>query len=140
MMHSVPWRSFNGVSGTFRFAGEQADDEFNLIFLRARYFDPRIGRFISADPFPGFKRDPQSLNKYAYAQNNPVGNVDPQGTSIIDKTAKWVHGGAKLTKGLPLISKATAFNKNLTQMEKDLTRCINPTSAIRRRSLNGVIG
>ena len=45
----------------------------------ARYYDPLIGRFISADtivPKPG---DPQSLNRYSYVRNNPLKYTDPSG-------------------------------------------------------------
>jgi RHS repeat-associated protein len=47
--------------------------------LRARYYDPAIGRFLSADPLVGAPSQPQTLNRYAYALNNPVNRVDPTG-------------------------------------------------------------
>ena len=58
--------------------GEPRDDS-GLTYLRARYYNPGIGRFLSADPFPGFAGSPQSLNRYAYAGNNPVNRQDPSG-------------------------------------------------------------
>ena len=57
----------------FRYCGEYYDAETGFIYLRARYYDPTIGRFISEDPI----RD--GLNWYAYANNNPVMFVDPSG-------------------------------------------------------------
>ncbi|MCP4360175.1 MAG: RHS repeat-associated core domain-containing protein, partial [Chloroflexi bacterium] len=81
-------RSFTGNIGQpFTFAGEQTDDELGLIFLRARYFDPQIGRFISSDFFPGFSMDTQSINSYIYTQNNPVNYADPNGEFIITALA-----------------------------------------------------
>ena len=50
-----------------------------MYFYNARYYDPALGRFISADtivPQPG---NPQSLNRYSYAANNPLRFVDPSG-------------------------------------------------------------
>ena len=54
------------------FTGEQRDSGSNLYYLRARYYDPSIGRFLSKDPLP-------MGNVYAYAGNNPVNFVDPSG-------------------------------------------------------------
>jgi RHS repeat-associated protein len=66
------------------FAGEQYDsrarqNSTGLYYLRARYYDPAIGRFLSADPLAGAPAQPQTLNRYAYALNNPVNRVDPTG-------------------------------------------------------------
>jgi RHS repeat-associated protein len=58
---------------------EYWDQDAQLLYLRARWYDPRIGSFISADLFEGKQRDPRSLNRYAYAASNPVHNTDPGG-------------------------------------------------------------
>ena len=63
----------------FLFTGEQMDSETGLIYLRARYYDPETGRFISKDPFTGFATVPSSLNRYTYVQNNPALYTDPSG-------------------------------------------------------------
>ncbi len=68
------------TTNTFRFTGEHQDAS-GLVYLRARYYDPSIGRFISRDTFPGFLGANQSLNRYAYAYNNPVNLSDPTGNS-----------------------------------------------------------
>lgn len=56
-------------------------DGTGLIYMRARYYDPEVGRFITADPMPGRPDLPQTLNPYAYAHNNPVNLTDPAGLS-----------------------------------------------------------
>nr|MBA2364227.1 RHS repeat-associated core domain-containing protein [Chloroflexia bacterium] len=56
------------ASGAFRFTGEQLDLT-GLYFLRAMYYDPAKGRFLSRNPFPGYADDPRTLNPYAYAGN-----------------------------------------------------------------------
>ena len=61
----------------FRYCGEYYDTETGFIYLRARYYDPELGRFISEDP----ARD--EVNWYSYANNNPVTFIDPLGLSII---------------------------------------------------------
>lgn len=61
------------------FTSHEHDDELGLIYMKARYYDPVLGRFISPDsiiPEPG---DPQSWNRYAYVRNNPFNAVDPTG-------------------------------------------------------------
>ena len=57
----------------FEYCGEYFDDETGLIYLRNRYYDPTIGRFITEDP----ARDGE--NWYVYAGNNPVNFVDADG-------------------------------------------------------------
>ena len=61
------------------FAGEYWDQDSQLLYLRARWYDPQIGRFISADPFEGRQTDPKSLNRYSYAHGDPVHGTDPTG-------------------------------------------------------------
>ena len=58
--------------------GQVEDDSTSLSYLNARYYDPGIGRFISPDPLYS-PAEPQSLNPYSYATNNPVGKSDPSG-------------------------------------------------------------
>ena len=66
----------------FRYSGEYYDAETGFIYLRARYYDPSIGRFISEDSI----RD--GTNWYAYCENNPVLFVDPTGLDPVPQWAK----------------------------------------------------
>ena len=68
----------------FRYRSYYYDPETNLYYLNTRYYDPETGRFISQDDVSYL--DPESvngLNLYAYCGNNPVMNVDPNGTFAI---------------------------------------------------------
>jgi RHS repeat-associated protein len=63
----------------FNFTGQRLDISTGLLYYGARYYDPALGRFISADtvvPEPG---NPQALNRYSYVLNNPLRYVDPTG-------------------------------------------------------------
>jgi RHS repeat-associated protein len=69
----------DGSGNPFTFAGEQVDGEVGLVYLRARYYEPTVGRFINRDAFTGFADSSQSLNRYVYVNNNSVNSVDPSG-------------------------------------------------------------
>ena len=62
------------IENRFRFAGEQHDPVTEQYYLRARYYNPVIGRFMQEDTYHG-----DGLNLYAYVGNNPVRYVDPSG-------------------------------------------------------------
>jgi RHS repeat-associated protein len=56
------------------------DDGNGLYFMRARYYEPELMRFLQRDPgTSGNLMDPQTLNRYAYVRGNPVQLVDPTG-------------------------------------------------------------
>jgi RHS repeat-associated protein len=78
-----PFGSIRTQPGTansdFQYAGEQRDSETGLINLRARYYDPALGRFVSRDVVSGRAGFPQSYNRYSYAYNNPLRYIDPSG-------------------------------------------------------------
>ncbi|MBN1149235.1 MAG: RHS repeat-associated core domain-containing protein, partial [Anaerolineales bacterium] len=63
---------------SYGFAGEWVDGS-GLVFLRARYYAPQNGRFISKDTWPGDYSGPYSLHKWNYAFSNPVNVLDPSG-------------------------------------------------------------
>ncbi|RZQ59536.1 RHS repeat-associated core domain-containing protein [Amycolatopsis suaedae] len=67
------------------------NDETGLTHLGAREYDPKTGRFISADPVLD-QDDPQQMNGYAYANNAPATNSDPSGlywkTISVEKRVK----------------------------------------------------
>jgi RHS repeat-associated protein len=63
----------------FRYCGEYWDKETGTIYLRARYYNPVIGRFITEDSYWGEASDPLSLNLYTYCHNDPINLFDPSG-------------------------------------------------------------
>lgn len=76
--------NFIGNINPFRYRSYYYDTETKLYFLKTRYYDPEVGRFISPDSIEYL--DPETingLNLYAYCGNNPVMYTDPNGT------AKW---------------------------------------------------
>jgi len=61
------------------FTGHVNDVDSSLVYMQARYYDPTIGRFTSADPVKPTPGDFFSINRYAFVNNNPIANVDPDG-------------------------------------------------------------
>jgi RHS repeat-associated protein len=67
------------TANAYLFAGQQRDAVTGWDYLRARYLDADLGRFLSRDPFPGVLANPVSLQAYPYADLNPVNMIDPSG-------------------------------------------------------------
>jgi RHS repeat-associated protein len=76
-------RASSGVSTLFRFTGEQHDGETGFTYLRARYADPALGRFVSADTVQPNAPGTQGYNLYAYVAGNPTTWVDPSGHTAL---------------------------------------------------------
>ena len=69
-----------GNSGTtYGFTGEQYDETTNMLYLRARYYNPSTHSFMSRDPWNGDQTRPQSLNGWNYVEDNPVNLIDLTG-------------------------------------------------------------
>ena len=68
----------SGTSG-FGYTGEQEDASTGLVFLRARYYAPSVGVFVSKDPFKGWPTAPYSQHPYQYGYSNPLNRTDPSG-------------------------------------------------------------
>lgn len=89
----TPYGSVRGsetLPGTTRSFLDKTQDPSGLVAVGARYYDPALGRFMSADPLAD-PAAPQSLNAYTYALANPTSMVDPTGLAAI--TGDGVGGG-----------------------------------------------
>jgi RHS repeat-associated protein len=67
----------------FLFTGQQFDADSGFYHLRARYYQPGVGRFTSVDPYEGDIETPASLHKYTYSANDPVNKFDPSGEETL---------------------------------------------------------
>ena len=84
-------------SNPLQYAGRE-NDGTGLYYYRARYYSPKLGRFISQDPI-GLTG---GLNMYAYVRGNPVSLVDPLGLCAAHPTSLHCLGVAAGEKGLPI--------------------------------------
>jgi len=88
-----PFGNVANVAGTtanlFKYVGRYGvmDEGNGLSCIRARYYSPQLGRFVTKDPTTGEDGDSQSLNRYIYAMNNPVRRIDITGFSPKEATS-----------------------------------------------------
>ena len=120
----------------FRYRGYYYDTETGLYYLKTRYYDPAIGRFMTIDGIEYL--DPETingLNLYAYCNNNPVMNIDPNGNlprsleiviSSVGYTVDLYAFGLKMVlKHSPKISMIIA--REITKQTAGFTQYIRAT-------------
>ncbi len=61
------------------FTGHEQVDSVGIIHMNGRIYDPKLGRFLQADPIVQAPKNSQSLNRYSYVLNNPLSYTDPSG-------------------------------------------------------------
>ena len=83
----------------YRYCGEYYDKETEEVYLRARYYQPSVGRFITRDTYTGESNEPLSLHLYTYCYNNPIMYSDMDGNCPVIDWVKslWnrITGGSK---------------------------------------------
>jgi len=90
------------IPNPFKYIGRFGvmDEGNGLMYMRARYYDPEIGRFINKDPI-GLSG---GINLFTYAGNNPINFTDPQGLLGWDALIEWLAKRAAIfLSGLPEI-------------------------------------
>jgi RHS repeat-associated protein len=92
-----------GLPQSYLFDGKELDPETGLQYFGARYYDPRLGRWISADPLyrtrpEGGLADPVLLNLFAFGRDNPVGYGDPTGLDPCAADQSGCKKGAQYKK------------------------------------------
>lgn len=97
------------------FADHEHDAESGLYYMKARYYDPEVGRFVSPDPalndgstvFHSLGTAPQRLNSYTYVENKPLTHRDPDGregkvVDLLDYLERRVEVTAEFSKRTPV--------------------------------------
>lgn len=105
-----------------KFTGHEFDAESRLYYMGARYYDPALGRFLTADRVAPNHGDPQDLNRYAYARNNPTTLTDPTGEKfswlnfILSVAGGVLSGGLTTPVGYALEFSSTAGGGSISSV------------------------
>ncbi|WP_027092750.1 RHS repeat domain-containing protein [Cohnella thermotolerans] len=124
-------RQTEQVPNIFKYAGEVYDSETGLYYLRARYYDPSIGRFINEDTYEGQIDNPLSLNLYTYVENNPLIYSDPSGMCGI---RSWGDAGDCFVKAGKAVKTAAVATYNFF-IGDDLNTLLDPNSSQQEKDM-----
>ncbi|MBN2259837.1 MAG: RHS repeat-associated core domain-containing protein [Clostridiales bacterium] len=107
--------SYSNVPTTFLFSrgftGHEHLNDFNLINMNGRVYDPLLGRFLSPDNYIQWPDNAQSFNRYAYALNNPLKFTDPSGEFLSWTAAGMVGGLFNALGNMDNINSFSDFNR-----------------------------
>nr|WP_239535861.1 RHS repeat-associated core domain-containing protein [Dyella kyungheensis] len=115
------------------YTGHVSDADTGLVYMQARYYDPIAGRFLSMDPVGSQPGNLFDFNRFAYANDNPIANIDPDGRTCkkvgkayscqIDRVVTHVDGKTETHK-------ATAEDhKTYAAVEATLTQAVNAAAS-----------
>ncbi len=93
----------------YLYRGEQYDPALSAYYLRARYYQPGIGRFLTTDPIEGIPNKPISLHRYLYGNDNPINYTDPTGTMSF--------GNALITTAIVNVLAGIAVHQNFLGLQ-----------------------
>ena len=112
------------TDNNYRYTGEQLDPNLGFYYLRARYMDPRSGRFLGMDPFSGHEVNPVTLHRFIYANNIPSTAIDPSGN-----LAAMVLGGGTYARSASLGSVVPLQMLRAFRMALNIGRAVSATQA-----------
>ncbi len=93
----------------YGFADEWTDAS-GMQYLRARYYDPAVGRFVSRDRWGGLNYYPSSMNRWMYVGGNPINFTDPLG--LFPCPGNMMNNNCEITDWAPWLFRG--FQKNIT--------------------------
>jgi RHS repeat-associated protein len=112
--------STGSISQPFTYTGREYDQETGMYFYRARYYDPKVGRFVTKDPISFNGGD---VNLYAYVKNDPINLTDPEGELIFQAIGVATTAYALFKAGLDL-AEIKRLNKDRDRI--NCSKCESP--------------
>jgi RHS repeat-associated protein len=128
------------ISQPFTYTAREYDSETGMYFYRARYYDPKVGRFVTKDPI-GFGGG--DVNLYSYTGQNPVNYTDPYGLlSSAEALAHYLGGsGTALSMQFNEINTSSVRVTSFPQVQSELKKgCGKRTVQIDSRSFFSTSG
>ncbi len=129
--------SSGSIANEVRFSGERTDTESGLEFLRARTYDPATGTFLQRDTWGITPTDSQSLDVYAYTENNPLNALDPSGHCALIIAGDCVAGEGSGRKSSGISSGAPTPTANPGPPPPDCPSSTGCPKAASRPDTNG---
>ncbi len=119
---------------------EQHEPNTGLVYMHDRWYDAATGRFISPDADDGKIANPATLNKYAYAQNDPVNKMDPTGRTTIQEESAALEIQGQLTSQVFATQGRQAGGRFLQELgkmtenavERLINQCLKPGAKLGR--------
>ena len=118
------------VDNRFKFNGQQLDPITGQYYLRARYYNPVIGRFTQEDTYRG-----DGLNLYAYCGNNPVYYVDPTGHTCEELNKNYKESRDTKLSTVEGVNNIEGKYQITKELEEHITQV--DTSVPRKRGIGG---
>lgn len=106
------------TENSYGYRGEQTDQNLDMQYLRARYYDTSTGRFISTDPFEGWQEQPISKHRYVYGNDNPVMYSDPSGETAITGSSAETGLVTTILKILATIGLGSAIGGGIVALRR----------------------
>ena len=129
----------------FQYRGEQYDASLQMYYLRARYYRPDVGRFLTQDPYEGDDEDPVSHHQYMYGNADPVGRIDPSGyANLVENSLAGTVG--RITSQVFSVFNTAMRSVTLGRVQRgaklafDTICCLNKTWAVLDLSLRAIAG
>ena len=112
---------------SYLFTGQQFEASTGLYSLRARYYDPSVGRFLSQDTANYNLTSPPNLNRYVYAANDPINRTDPRGLTALTEYSQVIEAEGEESAALESIGEEFASEAETLVGEANPGSVINPT-------------
>ena len=126
----------------FQYRGEQNDASLQMYYLRARYYRPQTGRFLSQDSYEGDDEEPVSLHKYLYANADPVDGMDPTGYENVEAPAITAQNFTKTSTITRMLSSMRGITLGQVQrgakLAYDTICCLDKTWSVLGLALDSI--
>jgi RHS repeat-associated protein len=105
----------DSLPNVYLYRGEQYDPDLGLYYLRARYFNPLSGRFLTRAPAEGVIQKPKTLQKYLYVGGDPVNTTDPTGRPDFEEESLLSRIGAFAQRTIQRVGRNVGCVVQLTE-------------------------